>query len=142
MQMERADQMEIFRTKRTTSSEVLHFFRSNRLEGKLPFRLYKISISTAQAVKRQLEMMLMIYRVSSAFSSNIKFRKFTETLAELLASRKRGCTFCLNIFILTKTKVLGFHDVTKIRRDFMKVQFEFLIRTDRHFFTETAPLYS
>ena len=86
MQMERADQMEIFRTKRTTSSEVLHFFRSNRLEGKLPFRLYKISISTAQAVKRQLEMMLMIYRVSSAFSSNIKFRKFTETLAELLGN--------------------------------------------------------
>ena len=33
-------------------SEVLHFFRSNRLERKLPFHLHNISISTAREVAR------------------------------------------------------------------------------------------
>ena len=42
--------MKIFRQKKKNRqpSEVLHFFRSNRLERKLPFYLHKISISTAR----------------------------------------------------------------------------------------------
>ena len=53
MQMERAVQMESFRNKRTTRpSEVLHFFRSNRLERKSPFRLHNISIFTAPECSR------------------------------------------------------------------------------------------